>query len=159
MSEQIAKTVTITDGGSTEPNVELEVPATRIKPTFTNNITSFASPVKDGGETNRRALNLNRAKTKIQVGAVVDDAFARKKHNGNGLRPNLSNKEDYIKKLYDIAISGEHLTLKAVNDNTRAATSEFDGFIHNLDWPEKASKENSVYELTIKFVREVPMNS
>jgi hypothetical protein len=159
MADTISKTVTITNGGSSPADIELEVPATRVKPTLTNNITSFAKPVPEGGDTQRRALNLNRIETKIQIGAVVDDAFVDSTHNGNGNRPDLSNKEEYIKVLYDLTISSDHLELKVVNDNTLAATSEFVGFIHNLDWPEKANKENSVYELTIKFVREVPMNS
>jgi len=153
----IAKTVTITDGGDGNPTKELEIPADRVTPRLTNDITSFAKPQATPPE--RRALNLNRIELQVQVQATLDDAFADKNHNGSGNRPDLANKEDWMLELYNLATSQDHLKLKSVNDNTHGKTSEWTGYLHNVEWPEKASTENSIYDITIKFVKEVPMNT
>ena len=157
MAQTIAKTVTISDGGTGTVTKELEIPADRVTPRLANDITSFAKPNEDPPE--RRALNLNRIELQIQVQATLDDAFADKNHNGSGNRPDLANKEDWMLELYNLATSQEHLKLKSVNDNTHSEISEWDGYLHNVEWPEKASTDNSVYDITLKFVKEVPMNS
>ena len=154
MADKIAKTVTITDGST-----ELEIPAASFKPTLTNNITSFNTPNTDGGTRETRALNMNRIGVKIQVTAKVDDAFAAKNHDGTGDRPSLENKEDWLDTLYTMFLSGNILELKATNDNTKPQISEFSGYLHNLDWKEESREVNSIYDVTLKFVDEVPMNS
>lgn len=154
MAKTIAKTVTLTDGST-----ELEVPATRWKVTRTNDITSFARPKQDGGEPERRALNLNRIQEKVQVGASITDAFADKNHNGNGSRPDISNKEEWLKQVRDFFISGNLVTVKATNNNTNADTSTIEGYIHNFDNEEMAKDDNSFYDVTLNIVDEVEMNS
>jgi len=154
MADTIAKTVTITDGST-----ELEIPAASFKPTLTNNITSFNNPFTDGGKRETRALNMNRIGVKIQVTAKVDDNFAAKNHNGSGDRPNLSNKEDWLDTLYTMFLSGDILELKATNSKTSPQISEFSGYLHNLDWKEESREVNSIYDVTLKFQDEVPMNS
>jgi len=157
MVETIAKTVTISDGGDGTATTELEIPANRVTPRLTNDITSFAKPQANPPE--RRALNLNRIELQIQVQATLDDNFAIKNHQGDGNRPALGNKEDWMLELYKLATNQDHLKLKSVNDVTNEKISEWTGYLHNVEWPEKASTDNSVYDLTLKFVKEVPMNS
>jgi len=158
-----SKTVTISGTNIDGDTVELEIPATGGKMTTSNNITSFNRPKQNptsGDAKETRALNLNRIKLEVQFSkAKVTDGFAAKNHNGSGDRPNLDNKEDWINEAYKMLVSGNILELKATNSDTHAATSEFSGYMHNLDWQEKSQNENSVYDITIKLVDEVPMNS
>lgn len=158
MSENIAKTATITDGTTV-----LELPLTKQKVTSTNNINSFAKPNEDPPQ--RRALNLNRWEFARQVTATVTDAFVDKTHNGSNGRPDLSNKEQWLDELYRLAVSQNILDLEVVNGNTSRSGGETmphavtSGYIHNLDFVEKGGQDNSVYEVTVKIVDEVPMNS
>jgi len=158
-----SKTVTIKGTNIDGDTVELEIPATGGKITSSNDITSFDRPIQNpssGDAKETRALNLNRIKVNVQFSkAKVTDGFAAKNHNGNGDRPDLDNKEDWIQEMWKLYISGNILDLKATNGDTYAATSEFSGYMHNLDWQETAQNENSVYNVTIKLVDEVPMNS
>lgn len=158
MSQPLDKTVTLSGQKSNGTQIELELPATSLKPTATNNITSFNRPEPDGGSRETRALNMNRIGLPVQVTASVTDAFAAKNHNGNGNRPNLDNKEDFMKELWDLFVAGTILDLKATNSKTHPEVSEFSGYLHNLDWPEEARQENSVYKVTLKLKDEVPMN-
>lgn len=154
MTDKISKTVTISDGST-----ELEIPAASFKPTLTNNITAFNTPNTDGGSRETRALNMNRIGVSIQVTAKLDDNFAAKNHNGNGDRPSLENKEEWLDELYTLFLSANILELKATNDKTKAQISEFSGYLHNLDWKEESRQANSIYNVTLKFKDEVPMNS
>lgn len=159
MTQPLDKKVTISGTNANGNVVELELPATSWKVTSANNINSFQRPKQGGGEPETRALNMNRIEFPVQVTMSVTDGFAAKNHNGSGDRPNLSNKEDWLLELRKLYIAVEILDLKAVNGKTHAATSEFSGYIHNLDWTEKASQDNNAYEITLKFVDEVAMNS
>lgn len=163
--DTLPKTVTITDGTTV-----LEIPATRQKHTTTNNITSFSRPISDpptnlGGTstfTQRRALNMNRIEHAVQVQASVTDNFVNKLHDGTGSKPDYSNKEEWLEELYNFFISGNILTYKAENSRTGTVNTDVSvvsGYIHNLDWTEKAGTDNSVYDLTVKLVDETPMNS
>ncbi len=160
-----SKTVTLS-GENVEGNtVELEIPATGGKITASNNITSFNRPNTNPQDEpdnakETRSLNMNRIQLETQFSkAKVSDSFVDENHNGNGARPNLGNKEDWINEAWKLFLAGKIVELKAVNNDTYADTSEFSGYIHNLDWQEKAQSENSVYDVTIKLVDEIPMNS
>lgn len=155
----ISKTVTISGQKADGNTVELELPADSWKPAASNDITSFERPRQQGGGRQTRALNLNRIGLENQVTAKITDEFAAKNHGGSGDRPDLSNKEDFLLELWLLFISGNILDLKSTNDDTYQEISEFSGYIHNVDWKEEARQENSVYEITLKFKDEVPMNS
>lgn len=158
----ISKNVTISGQNIDGDTVELELPVNSKKVTSSNNVTSFNRPITDPTETNfkeTRALNMNRIKVNIQFVGKCSDGFAAKNHNGSGDRPNLDNKEDWLNELWKLYVANQILDAKAVNDNTYPLTSEWSGYIHNVDHTEKASSDNSVYDFTIKFVDEVRMNS
>lgn len=158
-----SKTATISGKNINDKTVELELPADSAKRTSSNNVNSFAKPntdpssLDDARET--RALNMNRIGLEIQVTAKVSDEFAADNHNGNGDRPNLENKEDWIQELWKLFVANEILDLKITNSDTYSETSEYSGYMHNVDWQEKSRNELSVYDVTIKFVDEVPMTS
>jgi len=154
MAQPLSKTVTISSSST-----ELELPAISWKITSSNDINSFQRPKPDGGEPETRALNMNRIEIPVQVTMSVTDAYADKNHDGSGDRPDLDNKEDFLKDLWTMYTSVEILDLKSVNSKTHAEVSEFTGYIHNLDVTEKANQDNITYEITMKFVAEVPMNS
>jgi len=162
MSNSIAKEVTIKGENIDGDTVELEIPLRSKKVTASNNITSFQRPKTDpqpDDTRETRALNMNRIALEVQIEAKLDDDFAAKNHNGNGDRPNLENKEDWINEAWKLFVANTILDLKATNSDTHAETSEFSGYKHNLDWQEQSRTQSSVYDVTIKFVDEVPMNS
>jgi len=163
MSNSVAKDVTISGTDIDGNTVELEIPATGKKVTLSNDITNFNRPKNNPSASNpreTRALNMNRIAYEIQLSkAKVGDDYAAKNHNGSGDRPDLDNKEEWINRLYKLFISGNIVDLKAVNTDTLPETSEYSGYIHNLDWQEKARNESSIYDVTLKVVDEVPMNS
>lgn len=162
MSNSIAKNVTVSGTNIDGDTVELEIPMRSKKVTASNNITSFNRPKTNpsaGDARETKALNMNRIALEIQLQAKIDDDFAAKNHNGGGDRPNLENKEDWINEAWKLFIANKILDLKATNSDTLSETSEFSGYMHNLDWQEKARSESTVYDVTIKLVDEVPMNS
>lgn len=158
----IPKTVTIKGTNLAGTTVELEVPATSKKVTSSNNITSFERPKQNpvsGDARETRALNMNRIKVNIQTTGKVSDEFAAKNHDGTGDRPNLDNKEDWLNELWKLYLAQNILEFKAVNSDTYALTSEWSGYLHNADHQEKSQNGSSVYDMTLKFVDEVQMNS
>lgn len=158
----IAKTVTLSGTNISGDTVELEIPVRSKKVTSSNNVTSFARPIQNptpGKFRQTRALNMNRIDLNIQVQAKVSDEFADKNHNGSGDRPDLGNKEDWIDEVWKLYVAGTILTLDASNSDTSDLTSSFSGYLHNVDWQEKAGSESSVYDVTLKLIDEVQMTS
>lgn len=142
--------------------IELEIPMESKKVTTSNNINSFNRPKTNPSASNpreTRALNMNRIQVEIQVTAKISDEFAAKNHNGSGDRPDLSNKEEWISEAHRLNLANNILDLRATNEDTVSLTSEFSGYMHNLDWQEKSSNESSIYDVTIKLVDEIPMNN
>jgi len=160
---KIAKTATLTGANLNDTTVELELPLISQKGTWTNDVNSFSKPQEQPPQ--RRALNLNRWELPRQVTMSVTDDFVDSNHNGSGDRPDISNKEEFLDELYKLAVAQEILDLKVSNDNTvRSGGSDMphsitSGYVHNLDFTEKAGQDNSTYEITLKMVDEVPMNS
>lgn len=158
----VSKDVTIKGTNLAGNTVELEIPMESQKITSNNNINSFNRPITEPTTSNARetqALNMNRIAVNIQVTAKLTDEFAAQNHNGSGDRPDLSNKEDWIYELYRLYLANEILDYSSSNSDTRSLTSDWSGYLHNVDWQEKASNESSTYDVTIKLVDEIPMNS
>lgn len=156
------KTVTISGTNLAGDTVELEIPQDSKKVTSSNNINSFNRPITDPTVNDRRqtrALNMNRIQVNVQVTGKVTDEFAAKNHNGDGDRPDLDNKEDWLNEVWRLYLANNILNLRATNSDTHPLTSEWSGYLHNVDHTEKSNRENSVYEVTLKLVDEVPMNS
>jgi len=163
MAQKIAKTTTLKGQNIDDNTVELELPLTSQKGTWSNNINSFSRPNQE--PPLRKALNLNRWELPRQVTMSVTDRFVDKNHNGSGDRADISNKEQFLDELYKLAVGRQILDLKVSNDNTKRGNgddmphSTTSGYIHNLDFTEKAGQDNSTYEITIKMVDEVPLAS
>lgn len=163
MAQTIAKTVTLKGTNTNGNTVELEIPQTSQKGTWSNEVNSFAKPQEEPPE--RRSLNLNRIELPRQITASVTDRFVDKNHNGSGDRPDISNKEEWLDEIYKFFIAQEILDYKAVNDQTTLPSgdtmphAQTSGYIHNVDFTEKAGQDNSTYEVTIKMIDEVPMNT
>jgi len=162
MANTLSKTVTITDGSTV-----LDIPCTRQKHTTANNVTSFSRPINDPPNSNgdfykRRALNMNRIEHTVQIQATVSDDYVEATHDGSGSKPDYSDKEEWLEKLWELYVSGSILTYKAENGKTGDINSDVSvvsGYMHNMDWTENYKKEGSVYEVTLKIIQEVPMNS
>lgn len=163
MAQKIAKTVTLSGTNLNDNTVELAIPQVSQKLTWTNDVNTFAKPQEVPPQ--RRALNLNRIEQARQITASITDDFVAKNHNGNGDRPDLSNKEEWVDELYKLYVAQNILEYKAVNDQTDRSGgdtmphAQTSGYIHNVDLTEKAGQDNSMYDVTIKMVDEVPMNS
>jgi len=164
MVQKIAKTATLSGENLDGDTVELELALISQKGTWTNDINSFAKPQEQPPQ--RRALNLNRWELPRQVTMSMTDRFVAENHNGNGDRPNLNDKEEWLDEVYKLAVAQNILELKVSNDKTIRESDSSDmphsvtsGFVHNLDFTEKAGQDNSTYEVTLKMVDEVPMNS
>lgn len=142
--------------------VELQVPVRSKKATATNETFSFNRPKQNpvaGDARETRALNMNRIALTVQTEAKVSDEYADKNHNGNGDRPNISNKEEWVNEVWKLYVSGNILEYNFTNSDTLAETSEFSGYLKNMDWQEKAMSESSVYDVTLKMIDAIPMNS
>lgn len=160
MTDDIAKTATLTGENFDGDTIELELPLDSQKFTGSNDINSFSRPQPDGeNEPTRRALNMNRWEQNMQLTMKVTDRFAAENHNGDGDRPDLDNKEEFLDMLYSLAIAVELIDYKAVNDQTVERVAVWSGYIHGLDFTEKANTDNSVYDITVKLTDEVEMNS
>lgn len=163
MAQKIAKTCTIKGENINGNTVELKLPMYSQKLSWKNQVNSFSKPNEQPPQ--RRALNLNRWEFPRQLTLKVSDGYVNKNHNGNGSRPDISTKEEWLDEIYKMAIAQKILDVKAVNDNTERSNGDemphakTSGYIHNLDVTEKASTDNSVYDIKLKVVDEIPMNS
>lgn len=163
MAQTIAKTATIKGTNLNDTTVELEMPLAMQKLNWTNNLNSFAKPNEQPPQ--RRTLNLNRIELARQPTLSVTDDFVNKLHNGTGDRPDISNKEQWLDELYKLYIAQNILTIEVTNDNTERSGGDTmphaktEGYLRNADITEKAGQDNSVYEITLKMIDEVPMNS